>query len=162
MADKYKFVIEGNDKTRAMFKSIKANLGGLRGAVNNTTTQIAAFVGVAGLGAMVAGSIDAQREIDNLSRAINVNSQTLAEWQYAGRTVNIEADQMADIMKDVSDKIGDLAVTGGGGAVDMFEQLNLNIADFVDLSPDQQLLKIGQALEQVDNQSAKKSFSWRH
>ncbi|WP_444891784.1 hypothetical protein ACJJIE_00025 (plasmid) [Microbulbifer sp. TRSA001] len=153
MADKYKFVIEGNDKTRAMFKSIKANLGSLRGEINSTGVKLVGLAGAGGLGALVAGSVLAQREVDNLSKALNLNSQTLSEWQYAGQTVNIEADKMADIMKDVSDKIGDLAETKGGGAVDMFENLNLNIADFIDLAPDQQLLKIGEALEGVDSRS---------
>ncbi|WP_444919314.1 hypothetical protein ACJJID_00265 (plasmid) [Microbulbifer sp. CnH-101-G] len=158
MADSYKFTIEGNDKTRAMFKSLKANLGGLRGAANSTGVKIAGLAGAAGIGALVSSSISAQREVSSLSRALRVNSQTLSEWQYAGRTVNIEADKMADIMKDVSDKIGDLAVTGGGGAADLFEQLSLDVKDFVHLSPDQQLLKIGQALEQVDSQSKKVFF----
>lgn len=158
MTDSYKFVIEGNDKTKAMFKSLKANLGGLRTAVNSTAAKIAGLAGVAGIGALVKSTIEANTETSRLAESLNMSTKALSEWQYAGRMVNIEGDKMADIFKDVSDKIGDFAVTGGGAAADMFEKLNLDINELVNLSPDQQLLKIAEALDGVQSQSEKIYF----
>lgn len=158
MADNYKFVIEGTDKTKAMFKSLDANLGGLRTAVNSTATKIAGLAGVAGLGALINSTITANTETAKLAESLNISSKALSEWQYAGRQVNIEGDKMADIFKDVSDKIGDFAVTGGGAAADMFERFNLDVKELVNLSPDQQLLKIGEALDSVSSQSEKIFF----
>ncbi|MCX2780426.1 hypothetical protein [Microbulbifer thermotolerans] len=158
MADTYKFVIQGTDKTKAMFKSLKSNLGGLRTAVNSTATKIAGLAGVAGFGALVKSTITANTETAKLAESLNMSTKALSEWQYAGRQVNVEGDKMADIFKDVSDKIGDFAVTGGGAAADMFERFNLDVKELVNLSPDQQLLKIGEALDTVSSQSEKIFF----
>jgi len=39
------------------------------------------------------------------------------------KTVGIEQDKLADILKDVNDKVGDFLNTGGGGMADFFEQI---------------------------------------
>lgn len=155
---KYRFTIVGNDKTKAMFQSIKAGLGGVREQINSTSAKFVAIAGPAGLGALVATTVKAETELVRLARSVNVSSDTMSEWAHAAGTVNIESDKMADIFKDVSDKIGDFARTGGGAAADMFEQLNLDIHELRNLKPDEQLLKIGTALESVNSESEKIFF----
>jgi len=154
----YKFIISANDKTKAAFKSIKGGLKSVRSGVNDTRIQLAAMAGFAGLGAIVNSSINAGSELLKLSNTVNASVKELSQWQYAGEQVGIEGDKMADIFKDVQDKIGDLAVTGGGGAVDMFEKLNLNVKDFIGLSAPDQLIKIGSALDGVATKSEKIFF----
>ncbi len=116
---------------------------------------------VAVVGALTAIYSSQSKVITELSRmAETVNSSVadLSVWQHAGKKVNIEAEKMADIFKDVSDKIGDLSVTGGGAAIDMFEKFNLKIGDFVGLSAPEQIEKIGVALDGVASQSEKIFF----
>ncbi|WP_205859262.1 hypothetical protein, partial [Pleionea sediminis] len=81
----------------------------------------------------------------------------MSEWSYAASTVNISSDKMADIFKDVNEKIGDFAATGGGPAANAIKQLNLNVDELIKLSPEKQLLKIAEGLESVGSQ-AEKSF----
>ncbi len=154
----YKFTISAKDKTKAGFKSVKNGLKGIRSGINNTSVQLGVLAGVTGLGAIVTSSINAGSELLKLSSTVNASVKELSQWQYAGEQVGIEGDKMADIFKDVQDKIGDLAVTGGGGAIDMFEKLNLNIQDFVGLSAPEQLTKIGAALDGVATESEKIFF----
>ncbi len=154
----YKFTISGKDKTKAAFKSVKQGLKGVRAGINSTQLKIGVMVGASGFGAIVHSSINAGAELLKLSNTVNASVKELSAWQHAGKEVGIEGDKMADIFKDVQDKIGDFAVTGGGGAADMFEKLNLDIKEFNGLSAPDQLLKIGTALDTVSSKSEKIFF----
>ncbi len=151
--NKYTFEIIGTDKTKQMFRSLAA---GVRQTVNVAGTLGAGVA--AGLAVMVNRSIEANTELTRLGHTVGVNSKTMSEWTHAAQTVNVEGDKMADIFKDVQDKIGDFATTGGGGAADVFEKLNLDVREFVGLSADQQLIKIAAGLESVGSQSEKIFF----
>jgi hypothetical protein len=70
----------------------------------------------------------------------------LQKWQYAAEQVGIGGEKTADILKDVSEKIGDAFATGGGEAAEVIDRLNLSVEDLVRLSPDQQILKISEQL----------------
>lgn len=109
---------------------------------------VAAGVAVAGMVAIVR--TDAIREIKNLSDTLNVSTQSLTEWQYAAGQMGLESDKVGDIFKDVSDKVGDFVTTGGGEAADIFENLNVQVKELQTLSPDEQLLKIAGALDDVN------------
>lgn len=95
---------------------------------------------------MASDALQRAKEIQRVSDAFGVNAQSIQEWQTVAKKSGIEADKMGDIFKDVSDKIGDFATTGGGEAKDLFEALNLKIKDFKNLAPDKALEKVGQAL----------------
>lgn len=151
--NKYTFQIIGDDKTKAAFKSLNQSM---RKSVN-LAGQFGAGV-AASLAVMVSRSVKAGTEMSRLARSVSVSTSTLSSWSHAAETVGIESDKMGDIFKDVSDKIGDFAVTGGGGAADMFEKLNLDIKDFINLAPDQQIIKIGEALDGVQSESEKVFF----
>jgi len=151
--NKYTFHIVGSDQTKAMFASINASI---RKSVNLVGTFGAGMA--AGLSVMVARSVDASTEMSRLAQSVGVSTESMSEWSHAAKTVNLEGDKMADIFKDVQDKIGDFAATGGGGAADMFKRLNLNVREFVGLAPDQQLIKIGEALDGVQSRSEKIFF----
>ena len=109
---------------------------------------VAAGVAAAGMVAIVR--TDAIREINNLSDTLNVSTASLTEWQYAAGQMGLESDKVGDIFKDVSDKVGDFVTTGGGEAADIFENLNVQVKELQNLSPDEQLLKIAGALDDVN------------
>lgn len=92
------------------------------------------------------------KDLKTLSDSLGISVTALQQWQFASKAVGIETDKMGDIFKDVSDKLGDFLVTGGGQAADLFEKLNLDARQFIGLSPDQALLKIGKAIEPLTQQ----------
>ncbi|WP_346839826.1 hypothetical protein [Microbulbifer sp. SAOS-129_SWC] len=146
-----------DDFSRSM-RTASTSTGKFVGTLGRLSPAIVSVAGPAGLGVLAASSIAAEREMGNLSRAFGVSVQAMKEWQYAGNVVGVQGDKVADIMKDASEKIGEFARTGGGEAADLFKQLNLDISEFVGLAPDQQLLKIGEALQQVGTRSEKIFF----
>lgn len=161
---------QATDKARAStvrYKDALTRLKGVGDAVRTGLTRIKyAAVGltatVAGLGfatsRIVGGMAEQARDLKIASQAFNVGTESLQVWQMAGQQFNLEADKVRDIMKDVQDKLGDLSITEGGEAKDLFEKLNLDIREFKRLKPDQALLKIAEALDQSKLTHSEKIF----
>ncbi|UDU80091.1 phage tail tape measure protein [Pseudomonas sp. HN2-3] len=84
-------------------------------------TGIAA--GVTALTAMTVSAVNSASEIANLAAVANVSTTDFQKMSVGAKTVGIEQDKLADILKDVNDKVGDFLNTGGGGMADFFEQI---------------------------------------
>lgn len=117
---------------------------------------------VAGVGAALVGAFGANSVInraglindaDALATSIGIATSELQAWDYAAQRTGLSAGTIGDIFKDVSDKLGDFAATGGGEAADLFENLNLQVSELLRLSPDQQLLAIADALSSIEDPS---------
>ena len=83
--------------------------------------------------AMTRSTVAAANEIGQLSQVANANSEVFQRWSAASATVGIEQEKLADILKDVNDRVGDFLQTGGGPMADFFE----NIAPSVGVTADQ-------------------------
>ena len=83
--------------------------------------------------AMTRSTVAAANEIDQLSQVANANPEAFQRWAAASATVGIEQEKLADILKDVNDRVGDFLQTGGGPMADFFE----NIAPRVGVTADQ-------------------------
>src|SRR5690606_23962324 len=53
----------------------------------------------------------------------NAGFEDFQRLAHAARTVGIESDKLADIYKDVNDRVGDFVQTGGGPMADFFENI---------------------------------------
>lgn len=142
-----------------------SEINGLGANVNVTS---GAFGGLGGVlstvlsgGALAIATtemIEQARQLTVLSNAYDVSANSIQTWQAASKPLGIEADKIGDIFKDVSDKIGDFATTGGGEAKDMFEKLGLSIEEFKSLKPDEAILKIGASLDKSNLTKSQKIF----
>ena len=109
-----------------------------------------AAAGVAAAGFAVALNVDAIREVDQFGQVLGTSTQVMTEWQYAADVMTATGVEVADTFVNIRDKIGDVTVTGGGEAIDLFESVNIQARDLIDLSPDQQLLAIADALDDLN------------
>lgn len=91
-------------------------------------------------------------KINQMSSAFGITTKAMQEWSFAGKAVGLEGEKIGDIFKDVSDKLGDFINTGGGGAADLFEYMNIQISDFIGLAPDKAMLKLGEAMDGLNKQ----------
>nr|WP_202616659.1 phage tail tape measure C-terminal domain-containing protein [Pseudomonas carnis] len=114
----------------------------------------AAAAGAASL-AMLRQTAEATAETQRWAKSLGMNTRSLQEWQYAAERAGLSGDNMADIFKDIGDKIGDVLITNGGEAVDALNKLGLSAKALATLSPDQQLLAIAKGLESVGTQAEK-------
>ncbi len=83
--------------------------------------------------AMTRSTVAAANEINQLSQVANASPEVFQRWSAASATVGIEQEKLADILKDVNDRVGDFLQTGGGPMADFFE----NIAPRVGVTADQ-------------------------
>lgn len=72
---------------------------------------------------MMVSALNSASEISNLAAVANVSVTDFQKMAVGAKTVGIEQDKLADILKDVNDKVGDFLNTGGGGMADFFEQI---------------------------------------
>jgi phage-related protein len=91
-----------------------------------------AAIGGAGV-ALVKGMADAGIEIDRMAKLSNTTIDEFQRWAAGAKTAGIQQDKLADILKDVNDRVGDFMETGGGPMADFFE----NIAPKVGVTADQ-------------------------
>ncbi len=76
-------------------------------------------------------------------------------WQYAAQKAGVSGDQMADIFKDIGDKIGDAVLNKSGEAVDALDALGLSAKKLAGESPDKQLIAISNALGNIKTNAEK-------
>lgn len=120
----------------------KRSVKDLEGSMMSAAKSIAQSWGLvtAGWAALKAGAVaagisaaHATVEIGNLARAANTNTTTFQKWAAAARTVGVEQDKVSDILKDMTDHVGEFMSTGGGPMADFFE----NIAPKVGVTAEQ-------------------------
>jgi len=100
--------------------------------VGAAAAAAAAAVGVAGA-AMGRSAASAAVEIDRLARISATTPREFQRMAQAADTVRISQEKLADIFRDVQDRVGDFIQTGGGPMADFFE----NIAPLVGVTADQ-------------------------
>nr|WP_235842725.1 hypothetical protein [Cereibacter sphaeroides] len=116
----------------------------------------------AALTGIVAPTARAANEISRLSQVANTTPEALQRWSAGARTVGVEQEKLADILKDVNDKVGDFLSTGGGEMKDFFEQIapkvGVTAEQFRNLSGPQALQLYVSSLEKAGVSQAEMTF----
>lgn len=105
--------------------SLRTQAGQLRASANSYAkwgAAAAAAAAVAGA-AIVKSSADGIRELKTFSQVANTSTQDFQKMAYGAKTVGIQQDKLADILKDVNDRLGDFKATGGGAMADFFTNI---------------------------------------
>ena len=117
----------------------------------NGMSSVAGKLGIAlSAGAIVTGftrlidnASQTAKELQNLARISGTNVEDFQKLAFASRTVGVEQDKLADILKDVNDKFGDYFATGAGPLKDFFDNIapkvGVTAKAFQGLSSDQAL-----------------------
>jgi len=108
-----------------------------------TAAAAAAAGALAGVAISLRSTLGAVDDIAKQAQISNTSFEDFQRLAYAARSVGIEGDKLADIFKDVNDRIGDFNQTGGGPMKDFFENIapkvGLTAEAFKDLSGPQAL-----------------------
>jgi len=72
------------------------------------------------------------------ARVANTSLESFQNLAFGAKSVGVQTDKLSDILKDVSDKVGDFLTTGGGPLIDFFEkvapQVGVTAEEFRNLS----------------------------
>lgn len=112
---------QGLDAAKSTLKGFAVAAGAALGAAT------AAFAGV------TMAAIKSSQEIERFARVSNASTTEFQRWSAAAGTAGIATEKMADILKDVNDRVGDFMATGGGPMADFFE----NVAPKVGVTAEQ-------------------------
>jgi hypothetical protein len=93
----------------------------------------AAAATTAALAVIVRTTAQSAAQIQQFAQVANATPEVFQRWSAASSTVGIEQEKLADILKDVNDRVGDFLQTGGGPMADFFE----NIAPQVGVTAEQ-------------------------
>ncbi len=124
------------------------------GVAIGTIATAAAAVGVAGI-KLLQSTAAQVTETDRWAKSLNMSTQELLAWQFAAQKAGMSGDNMADIFKDLGDKIGDAVINKSGEAVDALDALGLSAEKLSKVSPDKQMLAIGEALGKISTNAGK-------
>ncbi|KQZ93476.1 hypothetical protein ASD74_15085 [Rhizobium sp. Root564] len=90
-------------------------------AFTAAATGVAA--GLATLAVSLKNTFGAVDEIAKSAQISNVGFEEFQRLAFAARSVGIEGDKLADIFKDVNDRLGEFNQTGGGAMKDFFDNI---------------------------------------
>lgn len=99
-----------------------------------------------------------QGELSASATAVGVTTQSMQVWRAEAKKVGVDAEKLTDIFKDFNDKRGDLFRNDAGELKDGFKALNLDIKEFIDLAPDEAMLRLGDAMRESGLTLAEKTF----
>jgi len=102
---------QGLDAAQKTLKGFAMAAGAALGAAT------AAFAGV------TMAAIKSSQEIDRFAKVSNASTTEFQRWTAAAGTAGVATEKMADILKDVNDRVGDFMATGGGPMADFFENV---------------------------------------
>lgn len=124
------------------------------GAVGAAAGAAALAAGTAGFN-LLKNTSKQIAETDRWAKSLNMSTQSLLAWQFAAEKAGISGDNIADIFKDIGDKIGDAVLNKSGEAVDALDALGLSAEKLSKVSPDQQLMAIGSAISKIGTTAEK-------
>lgn len=131
----------------------------------NDIGQLTVKLGAVGAGlavALVNRSADAAREMKVLAGVANTTTTEFQRLAFGAKTVQVENDKLADILKDVNDRVGDFLNTGGGPMADFFDRIAPKVGvtadQFRNLSGPQALQLYVDSLEKANLSQAEMTF----
>ncbi|AKN44288.1 tail length tape-measure protein 1 [Pseudoalteromonas phage Pq0] len=106
-------------------RSLRSQSARLRSSANDYAKWGAAAAAAATAvgSAIVKSTADSIRQLQTFSQVSNTSAQDFQRLAYAASTVSVEEEKLADILKDVNDRIGDFKATGGGAMADFFNNI---------------------------------------
>lgn len=111
---------------------------------------------------MVVKASETGAELERMAALSASSTTAFQEWAYGAKSVGIEQDKLADILKDTQDKLGEFLQTGGGPMKDFFEniapQVGATAEEFRKLSGPEALELYFQSLEKANLNQAEMTF----
>ncbi|HDZ2036365.1 TPA: phage tail tape measure protein [Klebsiella pneumoniae] len=143
-----------SQKWREQVKKDAKDVGASIAAIGVAAATAAVGIGVAGL-SIVKNTAQQVTEADRWAKSLKMSTQDLLSWQYAAEQAGLTGDNIADIFKDINDKVGDAVLNKSGEAAQALDTLGLSAEKLSKQSPDKQLMAISSALQKIPSQAGK-------
>ncbi|WP_429031661.1 hypothetical protein [Aeromonas veronii] len=115
-----------------------------------------------GLAASVSSLAATGKELEQMALKAGVSVETMQELAYATEQYNVTGDKLADMLKDVQDKLGDFSATGGGEFADWMENIapkvGLTVTKLQQMAGPDALLAIQRAMDATNVSASEQIF----
>ncbi|MGS3182629.1 hypothetical protein ACB288_02600 [Aeromonas taiwanensis] len=115
-----------------------------------------------GMASAVSSLAQQGRELEQMSNKAGVTVERMQELAYATEQYNVSGDQLADMLKDVQDKLGDFSATGGGEFADWMTNIapkvGLTIEKLQQMSGPDALIAMQDAMDKTNVSAAEQVF----
>lgn len=153
-----KALAKAQDQLKAKTAALKQETNGWTSHLGRIQQGWIGLAGVIGAGygftAMVSNVSRSQKELENFARTAGMSAGQFDDYAFAVKSVGIEQDKLADISKDVKDKLGDFIETGGGEFKDFFEnvgsKVGLTAEELIKLSGPDALVAVKKAMDDAN------------
>lgn len=143
-----------SQKWRDNVKKDAAAVGASLAAVGTAAAAAAIGVGAASI-SLVKNTSEQITATDRWAKSLKMSTQDLLSWQFAADKAGLTGDNIADIFKDINDKVGDAVLNKSGEAAQALDTLGLSAEKLAQQSPDKQLMAISEALQKIPSQAGK-------
>ncbi|HCE8705281.1 TPA: phage tail tape measure protein [Klebsiella pneumoniae] len=143
-----------SQKWRDKVKKDAAEVGSALAAIGTGAAAVAIGVGTAGI-TLVKNTSDHITATDRWAKSLKMSTQDLLSWQFAAEKAGLTGDNIADIFKDINDKVGDAVLNKSGEAAQALDTLGLSAEKLAQQAPDKQLIAISEALQKIPSQAGK-------
>lgn len=144
---------ELDDATKKSDKSLVSmgKVAGVAGGAVLGVAKAAIAVGTA-LTTMITLTAKSEQELQTLSRQAKLTTGEFEALAFATKQYGINAEQVADISKDISDKLGEFASTGTGAFQDFADVTGKTTEEAQALASEWQNLSSQQVIQEIANQ----------
>lgn len=163
-ADEYSAELEDAKQSTKKFssdiESATSNSGSLFNELGATVAGVTGAI-VVSISAVANAVLDANKEVaqmNSLSQSLGIDAERFQRLAYAAEQMGVPMEEFGDMLKDVSERITELATIGSGEALDMFEKMNIDVREFAGLAPDQMFLKMAEALSTLEDRQQRNLF----
>ncbi|MCG6451675.1 hypothetical protein [Vibrio parahaemolyticus] len=145
-----------NDENVGLSKSLERTADGAKtaakGVLEITGAVTAGLGAVAGAtGYLISRQAEHARQIERMATVSQTSVEQIQALGYASEQYNISGENMADILKDVNDKLGDFSENEGGEFADFMENIapkvGLTIEKLQQLSGPEALIAVKTAMD---------------
>lgn len=148
-------IVATTDKFVAGLNTAQTKLGRFVSKISAAQTAVIGL-GVYGFGRMISAALEAGSELHDLSQKLGITTEALSALDYATKQLGGTTQGMHNALAIMARTLGD-AASGAKAAQQAFTQLGLNFADLITQSPDQQFLKIVDAINKLPTAAEKAS-----
>lgn len=149
-----KFVIRGEDKSSAAFRSVKKSITALATSVFSLKGLLVGALGLAGLGAVTKTILDTGDKLHKLSARLKISTDSLSQLQHAASLSGVSLETMTMSLQRMTRRVSEAAI-GTGSAKKAIEELGLDAVKLSEMSPEKAFQLIADALMNVEKHSDK-------
>lgn len=143
-------------------KGLKDTDSTLSNNIKTWAKWAAGFIAVNKAVSVFTDQLKGIRELNVFAQQSNMSVKGFQQMAFASKQFEIQQDKLADILKDVNDRIGDYVTTGAGPMVDFFEQIAPKVGvtadQFRKLSGPDALLLYVQSLQKANLSQQEMTF----